>query len=245
MMKDVLGRLESVLDTNNRSLGAMAVSSQIIGTLYDPNGCLSQFAKNPAYKGYWDVVCYNVDAGDYPWLVPREGADGYRYEFADGLVQVQWFFHVNGKDVTVRTTERDDHNLDLWCINDSPENRGIAFDYRVYVTVIDYSGDLNQRSIDDDLGRKEKYTDDTQRKWDIVFTNGRFLLRKCCDHTAKYVLKNPDGGTRQMVDIRKMKFSERVDLIGIYDCAKSFMVCIPLLDGAPRYIGCWYPAHGD
>jgi len=240
---EVLRKVESMLDRQPIVVNTLRPYRKL-GSLFDPNGCLSQFADDQSYKGYWDVVCDRIYEDDSPWLVQRVAGNRCRYQFADTLAEVQSFFSKNGEDVIVRRTEREAHNPDLWWIrsNDSPEERGIAFDYKVYATVFDADGAINTRAIKYHLGRKERYTNKAQRKWEIVFMWGEFWLRKCCDHDAKFVLKIEDDPVVKMPDIRKILFPNPVTVTqsDMVDGGHSFFIRITLpTGGKPVNIGRW------
>jgi hypothetical protein len=246
MMKDVLKRFETVLDDSSRWLGPSLLERVVLGTLNDPNGCLSQFANDPSFRGRWEVIRSRLYADDLPWLVQCVDSNPGVYEFADGLPQVQHFFSENGSTVEVGTVEREPPNPDLWWIKSRslPEGRGISFAYKVYSTVYDLKGGLNARSIRSHLGREEKYTREEQKKWEIVFKNGEFWLRKCCDHAARFVMKVPDDPISLISDIRTIPFPSTLNDFEMVEGGHFFNLRIELPNKQMVNVGRWY-ANGD
>ena len=244
MMKDVLGRLESVLDTHNISLGTLVVPFQTIGSLHDPNGCLSRFATEDSYKGYWDVVRFTMGVADSLWLVQREHGDGYSYLLPQGFVPVLTYLYDSGKDVTVRRAQLDATDPERWWIvcSDLPDDRGMALDYKVYATIEDSDGFLNDRSLTLQLGKRQAYTPGSPKEWDIVFTGGRFWLRKRGDRTANFVLYDLTGGCVNL--IRAIKHPRLiVDAFTPTDRGKGFRMQISLSTGGTQVIGDWYAEY--
>jgi hypothetical protein len=238
---DVLRKLEATLD-HDEAFGRAPGRSNVLGVFRDPFGCLSPLASDVSFVGSWYVVRDELDADGYPWLVQDVAQGGYRYQLADGLVTVMWFFHANGTFVNIHKMERLGSDPDLWWINSGspPGERGVSFFHKVYATIIDFDDSLNKRSIECGLGRKASYQPEDAKRWELVFTDGRFWLRKQRDQGARFLLKDPRGGSRDPVDIRKLGFPRLVRDFQFTDHTDYFNLEIKLENNDTQEIGGWY-----